>query len=356
MCSSAPYRWSEDTDANSSQSRLESLAIRRCSIRHIVDGAWTAWAHHIRTAHQERHELLVPALRKPSGKLRRHGRKKGEMAGTKEVVPAVRKQPGEFRCHGRKQGEVAGTKKSTCWSACWDQGLSTEAPKFDHNKYVAISNQWRDLLTLDSVKAPELEELNSRSHWFVVWMSVMSRHCKNKNEIWGNRLTIHIRSGRPCTQRTVELWVAANITTGGQIKLWDGSDLIEHAIPTCAESNFKIHYWWDTGSDPHTPWQQRPATYWSTWGNEVRPLVSNPYACAQGDRAIRECVTAPPTPIPCSNLKVSNDVSHQHCMGKKSGSIFGSNAIDQFMKGGVGTGIMFVGYAIGNVGLVLVAK
>jgi hypothetical protein len=31
-------------------------------------------------------------------------------------------------------------------------------------------------------------------------------------------------------------------------------------------------------------------------------------------------------------------------------------AIDQFMKGGVGTGIMFVGYAIGNVGIVLVAK
>jgi hypothetical protein len=31
-------------------------------------------------------------------------------------------------------------------------------------------------------------------------------------------------------------------------------------------------------------------------------------------------------------------------------------AIDQFMKGGVGTGIMFVGYAIGNVGLILVAK
>jgi hypothetical protein len=31
-------------------------------------------------------------------------------------------------------------------------------------------------------------------------------------------------------------------------------------------------------------------------------------------------------------------------------------AIDQFMKGGIGTGIMFVGYAIGNVGLILVAK
>ena len=31
-------------------------------------------------------------------------------------------------------------------------------------------------------------------------------------------------------------------------------------------------------------------------------------------------------------------------------------AIDQFMKGGVGTGIMFIGYALGNVGLVMVAK
>jgi hypothetical protein len=31
-------------------------------------------------------------------------------------------------------------------------------------------------------------------------------------------------------------------------------------------------------------------------------------------------------------------------------------AVDQFIKGGVGTGIMFLGYAIGNAGLVLVAK
>jgi TM2 domain-containing membrane protein YozV len=31
-------------------------------------------------------------------------------------------------------------------------------------------------------------------------------------------------------------------------------------------------------------------------------------------------------------------------------------ACDQFYKGGVGTGIMFLGYALGNVGLVMVAK
>jgi TM2 domain-containing membrane protein YozV len=31
-------------------------------------------------------------------------------------------------------------------------------------------------------------------------------------------------------------------------------------------------------------------------------------------------------------------------------------ALDQFYKGGVGTGIMFLGYAMGNVGLVMVAK
>jgi len=30
--------------------------------------------------------------------------------------------------------------------------------------------------------------------------------------------------------------------------------------------------------------------------------------------------------------------------------------IEQFFKGSVGTGIMFMGYAIGNAGLVLVAK
>ena len=31
-------------------------------------------------------------------------------------------------------------------------------------------------------------------------------------------------------------------------------------------------------------------------------------------------------------------------------------ACDQFIKGGVGTGIMFLGYALGNVGLVLQVK
>jgi hypothetical protein len=31
-------------------------------------------------------------------------------------------------------------------------------------------------------------------------------------------------------------------------------------------------------------------------------------------------------------------------------------AMDKFVKGGVGTGIMFLGYALGNVGLVMVAK
>jgi hypothetical protein len=31
-------------------------------------------------------------------------------------------------------------------------------------------------------------------------------------------------------------------------------------------------------------------------------------------------------------------------------------AVDQFIKGGTGTGIMFLGYALGNVGLVLQVK
>jgi hypothetical protein len=38
------------------------------------------------------------------------------------------------------------------------------------------------------------------------------------------------------------------------------------------------------------------------------------------------------------------------------GAVYFVVALDQFFKGSVGTGIMFVGYAIGNVGLVLVAK
>jgi hypothetical protein len=38
------------------------------------------------------------------------------------------------------------------------------------------------------------------------------------------------------------------------------------------------------------------------------------------------------------------------------GVVYFAVAIDQFMKGGVGQGIMFMGYALGNVGLVIVAK
>jgi hypothetical protein len=38
------------------------------------------------------------------------------------------------------------------------------------------------------------------------------------------------------------------------------------------------------------------------------------------------------------------------------GVVYFAVAIDQFSKGGVGTGIMFLGYALGNVGLIMVAK
>ena len=38
------------------------------------------------------------------------------------------------------------------------------------------------------------------------------------------------------------------------------------------------------------------------------------------------------------------------------GIIYAVVAVDQFIKGGVGTGIMFLGYALGNVGLVLQVK
>ena len=38
------------------------------------------------------------------------------------------------------------------------------------------------------------------------------------------------------------------------------------------------------------------------------------------------------------------------------GVVYAAVAIDQFLKGGVGQGIMFMGYAIGNVGLVIIAK
>lgn len=38
------------------------------------------------------------------------------------------------------------------------------------------------------------------------------------------------------------------------------------------------------------------------------------------------------------------------------GVVYFAVAVDQFLKGGVGQGIMFMGYAIGNIGLVIIAK
>jgi hypothetical protein len=38
------------------------------------------------------------------------------------------------------------------------------------------------------------------------------------------------------------------------------------------------------------------------------------------------------------------------------GCVYAIVAIDQFIKGGTGTGIMFLGYAIGNIGLILQVK
>ena len=38
------------------------------------------------------------------------------------------------------------------------------------------------------------------------------------------------------------------------------------------------------------------------------------------------------------------------------GVVYAIVAIEQFSKGGVGQGIMFMGYAIGNVGLLFIAK
>jgi hypothetical protein len=39
-----------------------------------------------------------------------------------------------------------------------------------------------------------------------------------------------------------------------------------------------------------------------------------------------------------------------------TGTIYLICAIDQFKKGSTGTGIMFLGYAIGNVGILLTVK
>ena len=52
----------------------------------------------------------------------------------------------------------------------------------------------------------------------------------------------------------------------------------------------------------------------------------------------------------CSEIKMST------WLVAAMGMVYTVVALDQFIKGGVGTGIMFLGYAIGNIGLVLQVK
>ena len=183
---------------------------------------------------------------------------------------------------------------------------------FDCSRYTWISSNWRNLLDKDS---PNPSDGRKVVHWAVVWMSIMNRQCWNrKQEALVNRLTIHVRLGRPCTVRTATSWIASHFGSGGRVMKWDGCDLIEHVVPYKVERAFMINYWLDTGPDAHSPWIERPATYLSTWGTEVRPLASNSYAIAQGDRAIRNTMRAPPTPI--------TGESGSHRMIKESAVLF----------------------------------
>ena len=59
--------------------------------------------------------------------------------------------------------------------------------------------------------------------------------------------------------------------------------------------------------------------------------MSFPYAIAQGDRAIRHSMCAPPTPISGTNQKVSEEVCHRHSMLKPSSVMFGSEVIYRFV-------------------------
>jgi len=122
VCSTAPYKWVEEADANTSQSILESLAIRRCSIRRIVDSTWTSWAYHIRTACQEQHKFVFPVCKKLPHELCRLREKADEVgAGTKKKkkksTHCVCKKLLCELCRLRKKSDEvgAGTKKSTCW-------------------------------------------------------------------------------------------------------------------------------------------------------------------------------------------------------------------------------------------------
>ena len=161
-----------------------------------------------------------------------------------------------------------------------------------------------------------------------MWMSVMGHHCwiNKQRDISADRTTIHVRFCRPRTYNSVVRWLALHVASGGHVKLWDGCYRIEHVL-NCNEPRFRLNYWWDTGPDPLSPWEDRPATYLSTWGTGMRPLISNPYAIAQGDRAIRNTMCAPPIPITEDN----GTVSCSHRMLRKHEGMFSSDAINQFI-------------------------
>ena len=292
--------WSNDGSGS------ESLAIRRWAIQQVLDPLWVSWVDTIR---MDTVEFLQPS------------------------------EEFDYSHRGETANEVSKSSEArwgTCWVVSWDEGSLNYMSQFDRHKYMKVSGYWRNLLdpNLDT-DSSGLRDTRDYVHQSIVWMSVMSRYCRGRDLTWANRLTIHIRFGIPRTENSAKRWITSHLADEGRVNVWDGCYRIEQVLQsqnqselqTQAVHNVRINYWWDTGHDSHSAWQERPATYLSLWSIGFRPLVSNPFALAQGDRAIRNIMSAPPA----SSSGDGGTVLCPHRMVKKREGMFGSNVINQFI-------------------------
>ena len=242
------------------EDKLEGLAIRRREIRLLVDQAWERCNATVRRTYEEKDQ---PVCHKVVGSVCRFW------------VPLVKSE----------------AKRSHCWVAHWDNKPGvTVTEKFDATKYTGISTRWKDLM--DVRPQPVIKRKGSlatqtgRPTNWINWASVMSRYYCCKSE-WITRRTVQVQFSRGFNVSQATRMIETQFGQGARVRFWDGSDLTSHFIPIQSGPKSVIHYHVETGSK-WSPWWERPANFYSMWGVERRPLISDPYALTIGDRSIKK--------------------------------------------------------------------
>ena len=179
--------------------------------------------------------------------------------------------------------------RSHCWVVHWKE--TDLLPKFDATQYARITTPWNDLMKAGYETQPRPQEKGSlatdtrRPTNWINWVSVMSRHYCCKSE-WITRKTVQIQFSRGLNLNQVMRVMETQFGPGATVVRWDGSDLTSHFIPINSGPRLVVHYHVET-EVKWVPWQERPPSFYSMWGMERRPLISDPYALTIGDQSIR---------------------------------------------------------------------